>query len=108
MIESLILDRWELDPREGTVLRPTIWDPEGEEMRIEAETRTIDMMEKVPACSPDGEAFQVRAPAEPGVYRIYLWATDPAGNVGAASVTFRVKGSVSGPPMAGVEGDADR
>ena len=94
-----------LDP--GAVVRAStaVADPEGEAVSLTWVLRPesgeyltggdfrplLPDIEGVVATVKDGEAT-IRMPAEPGAYRLFAYAYDPAGNAAVANIPLRVKG----------------
>lgn len=103
----------ELDPSSvvepGTEVRASVAvaDPEGEELTLRwvlrAESgdyqtggdlrRALPDIDGVVVAAADGKAV-LRMPVEPGPYRLFVYAYDPAGNAATANLPMLVKGTV--------------
>ena len=94
-----------VSPRERLELSAQIHDPDGDAVRVEwrvvQETSDRKMggdAERAPEeaavslISVGASSAVIEAPAQPGAYRVFVYAYDDAGGVGTANLPFRVLG----------------
>jgi len=93
-------------PGEEVTFTVDLWDPDGDPLELRwllglEETAPIsvppravdgiDVRQRLEASTGEGEVhFHLKAPERPGDYRLYLYAYDPRGNIGAHTYPFRV------------------
>lgn len=107
-IEPIVIDGSAvLDPGAIVNASTTVADPEGEDVSITWVMRPEsgeyltggDFRPLLPDIegavkSADGGKASIRMPADPGAYRLFAYAYDPAGNAAVANIPLLVKGEV--------------
>ena len=106
-IEPLSIDTAKVDPGTEIVATTAVADPEGENVSVRWVLRPEsgeymtggDFRRALPdidgaVIEASSDSARIRMPDEPGAYRLFAYARDPAGNAATANIPLLVKGEV--------------